>query len=72
MAVVLNPRNFPLQIVKRVLTPFDGEEWLFEIKHDGSRMIAVRDDRVSAPVIPVLDSFWDPEASGATVLLTAT
>ena len=43
MAVVLNPRNFPLQIVKRVLTPFDGEEWLFEIKHDGSRMIAVRD-----------------------------
>jgi hypothetical protein len=40
---VLNPRNFPLQIVKRVSASFDGEEWLFEIKHDGFRVIAVRD-----------------------------
>jgi ATP-dependent DNA ligase len=38
---VLNPGNFPLQIVKRVPAPFDGEEWLFEIKHDGFRVIAI-------------------------------
>jgi bifunctional non-homologous end joining protein LigD len=40
---MLNPLQFPLQIVKRVPTPFDSEEWLFEIKHDGFRVIAIRD-----------------------------
>jgi ATP-dependent DNA ligase len=32
-----------LQIVKRTHEPFDGDDWLFEIKHDGFRMLAIRD-----------------------------
>jgi ATP-dependent DNA ligase len=36
------PAQFPLQIVKLVSKPFDGEDWLFEIKHDGFRMVAIR------------------------------
>ena len=40
---VLNFYKFPLQIVKRVKEPFDGDGWLFEIKHDGFRVLAVRD-----------------------------
>jgi ATP-dependent DNA ligase len=36
-------RNFPLQIVKRARSAFDGDGWLFEIKHDGFRMLAIRD-----------------------------
>jgi bifunctional non-homologous end joining protein LigD len=40
---VLYSRNFPLQIVKRCREPFDGDEWLFEIKHDGFRVLAIRD-----------------------------
>ena len=27
-------RGFQLQIVKRAPRPFDGDDWLFEIKHD--------------------------------------
>lgn len=40
---VLRPHQFPLQIVKRTHEPFDGDDWLFEIKHDGFRMLAIRD-----------------------------
>ena len=35
--------QFPLQIVKRIPAPFDGDEWLFEIKHDGFRALGIRD-----------------------------
>jgi bifunctional non-homologous end joining protein LigD len=38
-------RNFPLQIVKRARSAFDGDDWLFEIKHDGFRVLAIRDSR---------------------------
>jgi bifunctional non-homologous end joining protein LigD len=41
--MVLEFRRFPLQIVKRARAPFDGDEWLFEIKHDGFRVLAIRD-----------------------------
>jgi bifunctional non-homologous end joining protein LigD len=40
---VLRPHQFPLQIVKRSHAPFDGDDCLFEIKHDGFRVIAIRD-----------------------------
>jgi bifunctional non-homologous end joining protein LigD len=40
---VLRPHQFPLQIVKRIHEPFDGDDWLFEIKYDGFRMLAIRD-----------------------------
>lgn len=40
---MLAPGQFPLQIVKLVPKPFDGEDWLFEIKHDGFRIVAIRD-----------------------------
>lgn len=39
----LSLHQFPLQIVKRVRAPFDGDQWLFEIKHDGFRVMAIRD-----------------------------
>ncbi len=39
----LRPCQFPLQIVKRARKPFDGGDWLFEIKHDGFRVMAVRE-----------------------------
>jgi hypothetical protein len=41
---VLGPLRFPLQVVKRVPCAFDGEDWLFEIKHDGFRVLAIKDD----------------------------
>ena len=40
---VLDPRKFPLQVVKRVPSAFDNAGWLFEIKHDGFRVLAIRD-----------------------------
>jgi len=40
---VLDSRKFPLQVVKRVHSPFDSEAWLFEVKHDGFRVLAIRD-----------------------------
>ena len=39
----LAPAQFPLQIVKLVPKPFDGDDWLFKIKHDGFRILAIRD-----------------------------
>ena len=41
---MLRPNEFPLRIVKRSRVPFDGDGWLFEIKHDGFRMLAIRDE----------------------------
>ena len=41
---MLTPRKFPLQIVKRVPSSFDSKARLFEIKHDGFRVLAIRDD----------------------------
>ncbi len=40
---VLRPFQFPLQIVKRYRKPFDGGDWVFEIKHDGFRVVGIRD-----------------------------
>jgi ATP-dependent DNA ligase len=40
---VLDPRKFPLQVVKRAPSAFDNAEWLFEIKHDSFRVLAIRD-----------------------------
>ncbi len=40
---MLAPSQFPLQLVKLVPKPFDGDDWLFEIKHDGFRVVAIRD-----------------------------
>jgi hypothetical protein len=42
ISVALAPHP-PLQIVKRGSAPFDLDDWLFEIKHDGFRVIAIRD-----------------------------
>jgi len=30
--------------MKRVRSAFDGDDWLFEIKHDGFRVLAIRDE----------------------------
>jgi ATP-dependent DNA ligase len=40
---VLEFRNFPFQVVKHVRLPFDSDDWLFEIKHDGFRGLAIRE-----------------------------
>jgi hypothetical protein len=40
---VLHPRRFPLQVVKRVPAPFNSADWLFEVKHDGFRVLAIRE-----------------------------
>jgi bifunctional non-homologous end joining protein LigD len=42
---MLAAHQFPFQIAKRVASSFDGDDWLFEIKHDGFRMLAIRDGR---------------------------
>jgi len=46
ITAVLRSHEFPLQIVKRCRQPFDGDDWLFEIKHDGSPR--PRDPRMAA------------------------
>jgi len=40
---VLAVHQFPLQIVKRIPSSFNSDDWLFEIKHDGFRVLAIRD-----------------------------
>ena len=40
---MLRAHQFPLQVVKRIRAPFDGDEWLFENKYDGFRVLAIRD-----------------------------
>jgi bifunctional non-homologous end joining protein LigD len=39
----LKPSDFPLMLAKRVEQPFDNDKWLFELKHDGVRALAIRD-----------------------------
>jgi bifunctional non-homologous end joining protein LigD len=39
----LNPKAFPLTLAKSQDNAFDGDGWLFEIKYDGVRILAVRD-----------------------------
>ncbi|HTY56445.1 MAG TPA: DNA ligase D [Candidatus Binataceae bacterium] len=39
----LGAEAFPLTLAKLVDNPFDGDGWLFEIKYDGVRALAVRD-----------------------------
>ena len=42
---MLGFRNFPLQVLKRTRSAFDGDDWLFEVKHDGFRVLAIRNGR---------------------------
>ena len=39
----LLPADFPLALAKLVEHPFDGDQWLFEVKYDGVRALAMRD-----------------------------
>jgi bifunctional non-homologous end joining protein LigD len=36
--------DFPLTLAKTVEDPFDNDKWLFEIKYDGVRVLAIRED----------------------------
>ncbi len=40
----LDPRAFPLTFAKLSYEPVDGDQWLFEIKYDGVRALAVADN----------------------------
>jgi bifunctional non-homologous end joining protein LigD len=43
----LEADSFPLNLAKTSDQPFDSEDWLFELKYDGVRTLAIRDgDRV--------------------------
>jgi hypothetical protein len=53
--------QFPLQIVRRVPTSFDGKDWLFEMKHDGFRMLAGVRPRVGIGPL----AFWSPLLDGS-------
>jgi bifunctional non-homologous end joining protein LigD len=37
------PESFPLTLAKTADDPFDGKDWLFELKYDGVRALAIRD-----------------------------
>ena len=37
------PAAFPLTLAKTAAEPFDGAEWIFELKYDGVRALALRD-----------------------------
>jgi bifunctional non-homologous end joining protein LigD len=39
----LEPESFPLNLAKLGKDPFDGKDWLFELKYDGVRALALRD-----------------------------
>jgi bifunctional non-homologous end joining protein LigD len=39
----LAPRDFPLMLAKLSYDPVDGDQWLFEIKYDGVRALALRE-----------------------------
>jgi len=39
----LRPQSFPLTLAKIADEPFGGDDWLFEIKYDGVRALAIRD-----------------------------
>ena len=42
-SAALNPREFPLMFAKLSYDPVDGKQWLFEIKYDGVRALALRE-----------------------------
>jgi bifunctional non-homologous end joining protein LigD len=42
----LDPRDFPLMFAKLSYEPVDGDQWLFEIKYDGVRALALREGDV--------------------------
>ncbi len=39
----LDRKRFPLSLAKLAERPFDSDKWLFEIKYDGVRAVAIRD-----------------------------
>ncbi len=39
----VNPESFPLSLAKTAKQPFDGDDWLFELKYDGVRALAIRE-----------------------------
>jgi bifunctional non-homologous end joining protein LigD len=39
----IDPAEFPLSFAKIAEQPFDGADWLFELKYDGVRALALRD-----------------------------
>ncbi len=39
----LNPKSFTLTLAKSLDQAFDGDAWLYEIKNDGVRILAIRD-----------------------------
>lgn len=41
--VSLGPNAFPLSLAKLVEKPVEGDKWLFEIKYDGVRALAIRE-----------------------------
>jgi bifunctional non-homologous end joining protein LigD len=43
LTCALNAASFPLSLAKIAERPFDGADWLFELKYDGVRALAVRD-----------------------------
>lgn len=43
LEVALEPKSFPLNLARLREDPFDGEDWLFELKYDGVRALALRD-----------------------------
>jgi len=43
LSAALGPREFPLMFAKLSYDPVDGKQWLFEIKYDGVRALALRE-----------------------------
>jgi bifunctional non-homologous end joining protein LigD len=43
LAAPFEAKSFPLSLAKLMDHPFDGEDWLFELKYDGVRALAIRD-----------------------------
>ncbi|MGH7949855.1 MAG: DNA ligase D, partial [Candidatus Binataceae bacterium] len=49
LAHALDPKRFPLALARLIDAPFNDDKWLFELKYDGVRALAVRDgDNVRA------------------------
>lgn len=42
LPVRLKRSDFPLMLAKTVAEPFDNSKWLFEVKYDGVRVLAIR------------------------------
>jgi bifunctional non-homologous end joining protein LigD len=43
LAAALTAKSFPLMLAKLSENPFDSEGWIFELKYDGVRALAIRD-----------------------------